>query len=53
MVATVGGVADEIKNKTVSTVTGIKDWFSAAGGKLLGRDRPAPAAPTSRLSSTF
>ena len=46
-------VGEEIKNKTVSTVTGINDWFSAAGDKLLGRDRPAPAAPTSRLSSTF
>ena len=53
VVATVGGVADDIKNKTVSTVVNIKDWFSAAGDKLLGRDKPAPAAPTSRLSSTF
>ena len=40
VVAKVGDVADEIKNKTVSTVTGIKDWFSAAGDKLLGRDKP-------------
>jgi hypothetical protein len=53
VVATVGDVADEIKNKTVSTVTGIKDWFSAAGDKLLGRDKPVPAAPASHLSSTF
>jgi len=53
VVATVGDVADEIKNKTVSTVVGIKDWFSAAGDKLLGRDKPVPAAPASHLSSTF
>ncbi|HKY87847.1 MAG TPA: hypothetical protein VJL90_13885 [Pseudorhodoplanes sp.] len=53
VVATVGGVADEIKNKTVSTVVGIKDWFSAAGDKLLGRDRPPSSVPASRLSSTF
>ena len=44
VVAKVGGVADEIKNKTVSTVTGIKDWFSAAGDKLLGRDKSARAS---------
>ncbi len=53
VVATVGGVADEIKNKTVSTVVGIKDWFSAAGDKLLGRDKPASSVPASRLSSTY
>jgi hypothetical protein len=53
VVATVGGVADEIKNKTVSTVVGIKDWFSAAGDKLLGRDKPPSAVPANRLSSTF
>ncbi len=53
VVATVGGVADEIKNKTVSTVVGIKDWLSAAGDKLLGRDRPASSSPVNRLSSTF
>jgi beta-glucosidase-like glycosyl hydrolase len=53
VVATVGGVADEIKNKTVSTVVGIKDWFSAAGDKLLGRDKPPSPIPASRLSSTF
>jgi hypothetical protein len=53
VVATVGGVADEIKNKTVSTVVGIKDWFSAAGDKLLGRDKPPSSVPASRLSSTF
>jgi hypothetical protein len=53
VVATVGGVADDIKNKTVSTVVGIKDWFSAAGDKLLGRDKPASSGPTSRLSSTY
>ena len=53
VVATVGGVADDIKNKTVSTVVGIKDWFSSAGDKLLGRDRPAPSPPTNRLSSSF
>jgi len=52
VVATVGDVADEIKNKTVSTVVGIKDWFSAAGDKLLGRDKPAPATPASHLSSS-
>lgn len=53
VVATVGGVADEIKNKTVSTVVGIKDWFSAAGDKLLGRDKPASSVPASRLSSSY
>jgi hypothetical protein len=53
VVATVGGVADEIKNKTVSTVVGIKDWFSAAGDKLLGRDKPPSAVPANRLSSTL
>jgi hypothetical protein len=53
VVATVGGVADEIKNKTVSTVVGIKDWFSAAGDRLLGRDKPPSPVPASRLSSTF
>jgi Skp family chaperone for outer membrane proteins len=53
VVATVGGVADDIKNKTVSTVVGIKDWFSAAGDKLLGRDKPPSAVPASRLSSTL
>jgi hypothetical protein len=53
VVATVGDVADDIKNKTVSTVVGIKDWFSAAGDKLLGRGRPGSLAPTGQLSSTF
>ena len=53
VVATVGDVADGIKNKTVSTVVGIKDWFSAAGDKLLGRGKPASSAPTGQLSSTF
>ena len=49
VVAKVGDVADEIKNKAVGTVTGIKDWFSAAGDKLLGRDNKA-GLPASRLS---
>jgi hypothetical protein len=37
VVAKVGGVAGEIKNKAVAAVTDIKGWFSAAGDKLLGR----------------
>jgi hypothetical protein len=53
VVATVGDVADDIKNKTVSTVVGIKDWFSAAGDKLLGRGKPGSSAPTGQLSSSF
>lgn len=53
VVAKVGDVADEIKNKTVSAVTDIKDWFSAAGDKLLGRDRAPSSVPASRLSSSW
>lgn len=45
--ATVG----EIKEKTVSAIAGIKDWFIAAGDKLLGRPQPVPAQPHSRFSS--
>lgn len=37
VVATVGDVADGIKSTAVSTVTGIKDWFAAAGDRVLGR----------------
>lgn len=48
MVATVG----KIKDKAVETVTGIRDWFSAAGDRLLGREKAVPQPPSSRLSST-
>ncbi len=53
VVAKAGDLAGEIKDKAVATVTDIKDWFSAAGDKLLGRDKSAPALPASRFSSNF
>ena len=37
VVAKVGDVAGEIKTRAVATVVDIKDWFSAAGDRLLGR----------------
>jgi len=53
VVAKAGDLAGEIKDKAVATVIDIKDWFSAAGDKLLGRDKSAPALPASRFSSNF
>jgi hypothetical protein len=53
VVAKAGDLAGEIKDKAVATVTDIKEWFSAAGEKLLGRDKSTPALPASRISSNF
>ncbi len=48
-VAKASAFTGEIKDKAVATVTDIKDWFAAAGDKLLGRDKAPSSMPASRF----